>query len=72
MTEPEQLFRYVVHERVGDFLLVGWMVCADLGTYHTDVWGAVLYWRPCSCRYTEPLPGRARLGMARRGYAEQG
>lgn len=27
-------FRYVLHERVGEFLRLGWMVEADLGPYH--------------------------------------
>lgn len=57
MTEPEQVFKYGPIAQLDDWLNCSWMIVADLGTYHTDVWGAVMYWRPCACRYVEPRYG---------------
>lgn len=46
------IFRYVKHERVTDYLELGWMVCADLGRVHGH-WCALMRW-PCQCQHVEP------------------
>jgi hypothetical protein len=46
-------FRYVVHERVPDYLLCGWLAHPSLEeTYHGQ-YSALLEWR-CQCRMVEP------------------
>lgn len=52
----ETVFRYVLHDCVENFLNLGWMVVADLGEVHGQY--SVLMWRPCECRYVEPIPAR--------------
>jgi hypothetical protein len=40
--------RYVVHEAVADYFLLGWMWAANLNEY-----AALMIW-PCSCPFVEP------------------
>jgi hypothetical protein len=43
------LVRYVIHERVEDYLRLGWMVLAPLGE-----WSILMGW-PCQCKPAEPF-----------------
>jgi hypothetical protein len=46
-------FRYVVHDRVPDYLLCGWLAHPALeGSYHGQ-YSALLEWR-CACPPAEP------------------
>lgn len=45
-------FRYVLHERVRDFIMLGWLECADLGPPHNE-YSVLMCW-PCQCKYVEP------------------
>jgi hypothetical protein len=47
-----QFLRYVRHERVMDYMRLGWMWAADLGDYHSE-WSCLMCW-PCSCKCVEP------------------
>jgi hypothetical protein len=42
--------KYVVHERVEDYLRFGWMPLAPLGE-----WSILMGW-PCECKPAEPRP----------------
>ena len=46
------IFRYVIHERVSEYLNLGWIVCADLGPVHGQ-WSVLMRWL-CECPYVEP------------------
>ena len=43
------VLRYVIHERVEDYLRLGWMALAPLGE-----WSILMGW-PCQCKPAEPL-----------------
>ena len=43
------VLRYVIHERVGDYLRLGWVALAPLGE-----WSILMGW-PCQCKPAEPL-----------------
>lgn len=45
-------YRYVIHERVLDYLRLGWAVAADLGPTHGQ-WSVLMIWL-CDCRCVEP------------------
>lgn len=46
------IFRYVTHDRVLDYLNVGWHIaCADLG--HHACYSVLLQWC-CGCKTVEP------------------
>jgi hypothetical protein len=47
------VFRYVTHERVHDYMLVGWAWAADLGDYHGQ-YSCLMVW-PCKCPPVEPM-----------------
>jgi hypothetical protein len=50
---PERIFRYATHERVLDYLLLGWHIaCADLGPPHGQ-YAVLLEWL-CACPRAEP------------------
>lgn len=51
-----QFFRYVRHEDIGDYLVLGWMVAGDLGPTHGQ-WSALMQW-PCECALAEPMKVR--------------
>ena len=48
----ERIFRYVNHERVVEFLALGWIVRADLGNYHGE-FSLLMEWL-CDCKPIEP------------------
>jgi hypothetical protein len=56
-TQPSRklcpILRYVVHTRVGDYLLLGWLPIAPLGE-----WSILMGW-PCECVVVEPESGGA-------------
>jgi hypothetical protein len=52
MTPREWHVRYVKHHRVIDYLWLGWMVVADLGSTHGE-FSVLMSW-PCACRIVEP------------------
>ena len=45
-------FRYVRHELVPDYELLGWLWMADLGDYHGQ-YSCLMAW-PCACPCVEP------------------
>lgn len=45
-------FRMVVHERVADYLALGWLQVADLGPIHGE-WSVLMQWL-CNCPLIEP------------------
>jgi hypothetical protein len=45
--------RYVNHDRVEDYLRLGWMHVADLLLPHS-IWAVLMGW-PCQCRLVEPV-----------------
>lgn len=46
------IYRYVVHERVVEYLKLGWWIaCADLGPH--GYYSVLMNW-PCSCKMVEP------------------
>lgn len=46
-------FRFVVHDRVFDYLLCGWQIAqTDMG--HHSYYSILLNW-PCNCKMVEPL-----------------
>lgn len=49
------IFRFVAHERVLDYLMVGWHIATvDLG--HHSQYSVLLQWL-CPCQMVEPLTG---------------
>jgi hypothetical protein len=46
------ILRYVIHERVEDYLRCGWMFVASLGPTHGE-WSILMGW-PCRCKPAEP------------------
>jgi hypothetical protein len=46
------IVRYVIHERVEDYLRLGWMFVATLGPTHGE-WSILMGW-PCQCEMAEP------------------
>lgn len=48
----ERFFRYVLHERIADYLQLGWMLCAPLGPPH-DEYAVLMCWL-CNCGCVEP------------------
>jgi len=46
-----RIFRFVTWPVLEDFLLLGWMVVADLGPTHGE-WSCLCEWR-CDCRVIE-------------------
>lgn len=47
------IYRYVIHERVTDYLRLGWAIAADLGPVHGH-WSLLMCW-PCECKCVEPV-----------------
>jgi hypothetical protein len=45
------IYRFVIHERVRDYLDLGWMFAFDLGRPHSD-YSVALEWR-CNCPMVE-------------------
>ena len=48
-----QFFRYVIYNRVFNYMRLGWMVAADLGPPHSE-YSCLMCW-PCSCKCVEPV-----------------
>lgn len=46
------LYRYVTHDRVDDYMRLGWLWCAPLGRPHGE-WSCLMRWL-CSCDAKEP------------------
>jgi hypothetical protein len=47
-----KLFRYVTHDRVRDYELVGWLWVDELPAPHSR-YGVLMQWL-CGCSYVEP------------------
>lgn len=45
-------FRMVLHERIPEYLALGWLVVADLGPIHGE-WSMMMQWL-CDCPMVEP------------------
>lgn len=48
----QETIRYVPFPRIGEYLMLGWFVVADMGDYHGE-WCCMMCW-PCQCRCVEP------------------
>lgn len=46
-------FRYVIYDRVPDYLSLGWMVSNDLGPVH-GCYSCLMEWK-CHCPMVEPV-----------------
>lgn len=61
-------YRYVVHRRVDDYLLLGWVPTAALeGTYHGN-YSMLMFW-PCACKAREPVENTDLIGNKARKFA---
>ncbi|MEY9676055.1 hypothetical protein ABIE93_005989 [Bradyrhizobium elkanii] len=49
------LHRFVLHDRVPDYLRLGWLALSSLEGTHHGFWSAHCIWL-CSCKAAEPLP----------------
>jgi hypothetical protein len=54
MSRPCRVIKYVKHSEVLDHLRVGWMVLADLGSYHGQ-FSLLMGWQ-CACALVVPVP----------------
>ena len=53
MRNSETFFRYVIHERVLDYLRCGWHIsCVNIAPHHAQ-YGVLMTWL-CSCKLVEP------------------
>jgi hypothetical protein len=50
----EHIYRYVVYERIDDYLTLGWLIVWPMRPVHYhDRFGVTMEWR-CDCKLVEP------------------